>query len=184
MVIENTRPPSVVLPAGLADLPEGALAFLAARTLDLLEHGWALLGKFAPRDTAILLELACRFGGGAPPAMGLPAAHAGAFLAALERTVPGEVSATAAALAGPAAAELRTLDPRALAAAVRRTANRVGLLHAGDPGHALRTLALLDRRLDGGPLDPAEALALPDLRDLALLALSDPFVELRVAVLG
>ncbi|ABC83563.1 hypothetical protein [Anaeromyxobacter dehalogenans] len=184
VVIENTRPPSVVLPAGLADLPEGALAFLAARTLDLVEHGWALLGKFAPRDAAILLELACRFGGGAPPAMGLPAAHAGAFLAALERTVPGEVSATAAALAGPAAAELRTLDPRALAAAVRRTANRVGLLHAGDPGHALRTLALLDRRLDGGPLDPAEALALPDLRDLALLALSDPFVELRLAVLG
>jgi len=33
-------------------------------------------------------------------------------------------------------------------------------------------------------VDPREALALPDLRDLALFALSEPFPELRAAVLG
>ena len=31
---------------------------------------------------------------------------------------------------------------------------------------------------------PAQALALPDLRDLAALALSDGFLDLRLAVLG
>jgi hypothetical protein len=60
----------------------------------------------------------------------------------------------------------------------------VGLLHSGDPGAALRALAGLDRRVEAGALEPAQALALPDLRDLALFALSDPFVELRALVLG
>jgi hypothetical protein len=31
--------------------------------------------------------------------------------------------------------------------------------------------------------DPLQALAVPDLRDLALFALSDPFVELRASAL-
>ncbi len=184
IALENTRPPSVVLSRGTAALPAGSLPFVAARTLDLLQHGGALVGKFAPRDLGILLELACRFAGGAPPPLGLPAERAGAFIGALVATVPPDVRARAAALAAAASAELRSLDPRALAASLRRTANRVALLHAGDPGAALGALALLDRRLDDGPPDPAQALALPDLRDLAVLALSDGFLELRRSVLG
>jgi len=182
--LENTRPPSIVLGAGIAVLDDLALSFLAARTLDLLEHGWALVGKFAPKDVGILLELACRFAGGAPPSMGLPPERAGAFFAVLESQVPGTVRAAAGELGAAAAQELAESDPRTLAAALRRTANRVALLHAGDPGAALRVLALLDRRLDAETLDPAQALTLPDLRDLALFALSDPFLELRAAVLG
>jgi hypothetical protein len=174
----------VIASAGVADLPAAALAFVAARTLDLLQHGWALAGKFSPRDVAILLELACRYAGGAPPSFGLPAERAGAFLAALEVTVPESVRQKAKALAPAAAAELPSVEPRALAAALRRTANRVGLLYAGDPGEALRALAQLDRRLEAGAPDPVQALSLPDLRDLALLSLSDPFLELRLAVLG
>jgi hypothetical protein len=131
----------------------------------------------------ILLELACRFAGGEPPSLGLPYERAGAFLAVLESQVPHDVRAAAKELGGPASQELAERDPRALAAALRRTANRVALLHAGDPGAALRALALLDPRL-GGSIDPAQALTLPDLRDLALFALSDPFLELRAALLG
>jgi hypothetical protein len=184
VAIENTQPPAVILAAGVAVLDDPALSFLAARTLDLLDHGWALAGKFAPRDVGILLELACRFGGGAPPSMGLPPERAGAFFAVLESQVSPPARATAQELGVAASQELAETDPRALAAALRRTANRVALLYAGDPGAALRALALLDRRLESGAVDPAQALALPDLRDLALFALSDPFLELRAALLG
>jgi hypothetical protein len=182
--VENTQPPAVVLGAGAAVLDDAALAFLAARTLDLLGHGWALAGKFAPKDVGILLELACRFGGATPPPMGLPPERAGAFFAVLESQVSPSARAAARELGPAAAQELSRTDPRALAAALRRTANRAALLYAGDPGAALRVLALLDRRLETGPVDPAQALALPDLRDLALFALSDPFLDLRAALLA
>jgi tetratricopeptide (TPR) repeat protein len=182
--LENTQPPAVVASARVAELTEAALSFLSARTLDLLDHGWALAGKFSPKDVGILLELACRFAGGAPPSLGLPGERAGAFLAVLESQVPPAIRAAAGQLGKPAAQELAATDPRAFAAALRRTANRVGLLYAGDPGPALHALALLDRRLEAGPVDPAQALALPDLRDLALFALSEPFLDLRAAVLG
>ncbi len=184
VAVENTQPPSVVLGAGVAVLDDAALSFLAARTLDLLDHGWALVGKFSPRDVGILLELACRFAGGSPPSLGLPPARAGAFLAVLESQVPAAARAAARDLAAAATEELAETDPRAFSASLRRTANRVALLYAGDPGAALRTLALLDRRLEAGALDPVQVLALPDLRDVALFALSDPFLELRASVLG
>jgi len=183
VVIENTVPPALVIPAGLEALPEGATWFLGARALDLLGRGWALAGKFAPRDVGILLELACRFAGGAPPSLGLPAQRADAFLRALAVAVPEEVVEQALPLGPAAAVELARTDLRALASAVRRTSARVALLVTGDPGNALRAMLLLDRP-QGEPVDPASALALPDLRDLALLALSDPFLDLRVAVLG
>jgi hypothetical protein len=182
--LENTQPPAVVGTRAVGELPGPALAFLAARALDLLDHGWALVGKFAPRDVGILLELACRFSGGTPPSLGLPAERAGAFLQVLGGKVPAAAAAAAAELAGPASEELAETDPRAFAASLRRTANRVALLYAGDPGAALHALALLDRRLEAGPLDPVQALALPDLRDLALFSLSDPFLDLRTSVLG
>ncbi len=184
VTVENTRPPSLVLGAGVAGIEDAGLPFLAARTLHLVDHGWALVGKFAPRDLAILLELACRFAGGAPPSMGLPADRAGAFLAVLESQVPPEARAAARELGEAAAQELAAADPRVLGPALRRTANRVGLVYAGDPGAAIRALALLDRRLDAAGGDPVRALALPDLRDLALFALSEPFLELRAAALG
>jgi hypothetical protein len=184
VAIENTKPPSIVVTRGAAALDDVALSFLAARTVDLLDHGWALVGKFAPRDVGILLELACRFAGGSPRSLGLPAERAGAFLAVLESQVPAAAVAAARELGAAASQELDDSDPRALAAAIRRTANRVALLYAGDPGAALRTLSSVDRRLEGGGLDPRQVLSLPDLRDLALFALSDPFLELRSAVLG
>jgi hypothetical protein len=182
--LENTQPPSIILTQGVAVLDDAALGFVAARSLDLVSHGSTLVGKFAPRDVGILLELACRFAGGTPPSLGLPAERAGAFLTVLGQSVPGSVIEAVRPLGAAAAQELAETDPRAFTAALRRTANRVALLYGGDPGSALRALALLDRRLAGGPVDPAQALALPDLRDLALFALSDPFLELRTAVLG
>jgi len=184
MALENTRPPAVIATAGVAELPPSALSFLSARALDLLDHGWALVGKFAPKDIGILLELACRFAGASPPSLGLPAERAGAFLKVLEAQVPAAARAAAAELAAPSADELAETDPRAFAAALRRTANRVALLYAGEPGAALHALALLDRRLEAGPLEPVQALALPDLRDLALFSLSDAFVDLRAALVG
>jgi hypothetical protein len=183
IVLENTQPPAIVFSAAVGQLPEPALPFLAARSIDLLQRGWALAGKFAPRDVAILLELACRFAGGSPPSLGLPAERAGAFLAALRRTVPPGVADQVRELASDSTAELPGLEPRALVTALRQTANRAALLYAGDPGEALRALALLDRRrIDAEPLDPVAALALPDLRDLAEFALSELFLELRMVV--
>ncbi|HSD20335.1 MAG TPA: tetratricopeptide repeat protein [Anaeromyxobacter sp.] len=184
IAIENTQPPSLVAAAGVEALAPGVLAFAATRAVDLLGHGWALTGKFAPRDVAILLELACRFAGGVPPSQGLPAERAGAFLAALEISVPPPVRAEARRLAREASEELAATDPRAFAAALRRTANRVALLRCGDPGAALDALVCGDRRLADTRPAPAQALALADLRDVALFALSDPFLELRVAALG
>jgi hypothetical protein len=180
--LENTRPPALVATAAVERLPEGALHFLAARAVELLDRGWALAGKFAPRDVAILLELACRFAGGRPAASGLPRERADAFLAALSATVPGPVRERAVRLASPATDELAGTEPRAFATALRRTANRVALLYAGDPGGALEALA----HLEGAPAGEgaAQALASPDLRDLALFALSDPFLDLRLAVIG
>jgi tetratricopeptide (TPR) repeat protein len=182
VALENTQPPSLIAGAEVAYLPEGSMAFLAARSFDLLDRGWALAGKFAPKDVAILLELACRFIGAPVTAMGLPAQRANAFLAALAKTVPPSVREQAVRLAAPAGGEFAAFEPRRFTSALRRTANRVALLYTGDPGAALRALAAMELRGAQPDVDPVEALAVPDLRDLALFALSDPFVELRVSV--
>lgn len=182
--LENTQPPSVIAGAEVSGLPEGSLAFLAARTFDLLGRGWALSGKFAPKDVAILLELCCRFVDAPVPSPGLPSQRADAFLAALQKTVPPSVRERALQLARGAGEEFAAFEPKRFTAAMRRTANRVALLYTGDPGAALRALAAAERRAEPADLDPVEAISQPDLRDLALFALSDPFLELRVSVTG
>ena len=183
VAIENTQPPAMILSAGVGELPEPLLPFLLARTLDLVHHGWALGGKFAPRDVGILLELACRFAGGTAPSLGLPAERAGSYLAALSRTVPAGMLERARLLAPEAARELAGFDPTRFGEALRHTANRLALLYAGDPGDALRLLSALETG-PAGPPEPAQAIALHELEDLAQFALSDQFVELRLAVLG
>jgi tetratricopeptide (TPR) repeat protein len=179
--IENTQPPSLIASADVEGLPDSARAFLAGRAMDLLTHGWALIGKFAPRDVGILLELACRFAGGSPPSLGLPEQRAGAFLKALEASVPVATRGSAGGLGQAAAAELASLDPRRLSTALRRTANRVALVHAGDPGAALSVLAQLERRSPAQGPEP-RPLELADVRDLASFALSEAFLDLRLSV--
>ncbi|HUL58285.1 MAG TPA: hypothetical protein VLU43_03380 [Anaeromyxobacteraceae bacterium] len=181
IAVENTQPPSLVASAGAETLAEPALNFAAARAIDLLTHGWGLVGKFAPRDVGILLELACRFAGGSPPSLGLPAQRAGAFLQALGGTVPAATRRSAAALAQAASEELVGIEPRAFAHAMRQTANRVALVHAGDPGPALSVLATLERKPQGPEPRPMD---LPDVRDLAGFALSEAFLDLRMSVRG
>ena len=181
--IENTQPPAMVFSAGVGELPESMLPFLAARTLELVQHGWALGGKFAPRDVGILLELACRFAGGTAPSLGLPAERAGSYLAALSRTVPAGMLERARLLAPDAARELASFDPKGFGEALRHSASRLALLYAGDPGDALRVLSALEAG-PSGPPEPAQAIALPELDDLARFALSDAFIELRLSVLG
>jgi hypothetical protein len=181
VLLENTQPPSVVVGAGALALAPGALSFLLARALHLCGAGWALAGKFAPHDVAILCELACRFAGGEPPALGLPAQRAGAFLEALRRSVPDPVRSWASTLAAACTDELTGLDPRAFGAAVQRTASRVALLYTGDAHGALVALAALDPE---AAADPVQALQFPDLRDVALFALSDLYLELRVLLVG
>ncbi len=181
VLLENTQPPSLVVGAGALALPPGALSFLLARALHLCGAGWALAGKFSPRDVVILCELACRFAGGEPPSLGLPAQRAGAFLEALSRSVPDPVRSWASTLAAASTDELNGFDPRAFGAAVQRTASRVALLYTGDAHGALAALAALDPEAPG---DPVQALQLPDLRDVALFALSDLYVELRAHLVG
>ncbi len=180
VAIENTRPPALIVPAGFADLPLGARHFLAVRAFDQLERGGALVGKFAPRDVGILLELACRFAGGQPPSLGLPAARAGDFLSAMARGVPPVLAARVASLGPPAADELAGTELSALAAALQRTSARVALLATGDPAGAFTALLATDPPAQ--PLTGAEALRIPALWELATLALSDAFLDLRVAV--
>jgi hypothetical protein len=183
-VLENTRPPSAVLGTDVPSLPPGALAFLAARSVALASSGWALLGRFAPRDALILFELASRFAGGEPPPRGLPASRAGDFLAALERSVPAATREAVASLGPASAAELSLLDPVAFAAAVEETAGRVALLHAGDLHGALTVLSRLPRLGLLAPADPLAALARPDLASLSGFALSDAYLELRGMLVG
>jgi tetratricopeptide (TPR) repeat protein len=181
ITLENTRPPAVIVPAGFVALPLGARRFLATRALDQLERGGALVGKFAPRDVGILLELACRFAGGKPPPLGLPAARAGAFLSAMARAVPPVLAARVTALGPPAAEELAGADLGAFAEALQRTSARVALLATGDPAGAFAALVAIEA---SQPPSGAAALRLPALRELATLALSEPFLVLRVAVVG
>ena len=183
VAVENTQPPSLVVGADVPALPPGALAFLLTRSIALAGSGWALLGKFSPRDVLVLGELASRFAGGEPPRLGLPTQRAGAFLAALERSVPASVRSWIGPLGAPSAQELRNLDPESFTAALGRSASRVALLHTGDPYGALVAL--------WGPLqlgvqrqDPVAALERPDLADLSRFALSDLYLELRGMLLG
>jgi hypothetical protein len=207
---ENTQPPSLVLGAGLAgSLATAEQRFLVARGLALVDLGWSLVGKFAPRDVAILCELACRFGGAAPSSIALAGEQARPFLDALERLVPSTIRERAAALAPEAARDLVSLAPRELAAALRQTASRLALLHAGDPRAALAALALGEQLMGTppggqalshpdlrdlaalaevaleergmGPPPSGQALSHPDVRDLAAFALSEPHLELRAA---
>jgi len=184
LLLENTQPPSIVAGAETSGLGDAGLAFVAARAFDLLGRGWTLAGKFAPKDVAILLELACRFVDAPVAASGLPPERATAFLGALGKTVPPSVRERALKLAAPAGEELAALDARRFTSALRRTANRVALLYTGDPGAALRALATSERPPGQPDVDPQSALALPDLRDLALFALSDPYAELRVSLIS
>jgi tetratricopeptide (TPR) repeat protein len=179
IALENTHPPALVASAGVEELPAPQLNFLAARSLDLLTAGFSLLGKFAPRDVAILLELSCRFAGGSPPPLGLPAQKAGAYLSALVEAVPPAARRSGAALGQPASEELGSTDPATFVAALRSTANRVALVHAGDPGPALAVLSSLERKRAGMAEDPLSA---PEVRELAGFALSDDFLELRLSV--
>ena len=182
--LENTRPPSLVLSTDVASLPPGAIAFVTARSVALAMGGWALLGKFAPRDVPILCELAARFAGGDPPARGLPPDRAGAFLAALDRSVPPSMRDYLAGLGPASAAELAGLDPLEFTSAVEWTANRLALLHAGDLYGALVGLGRLQRQGAAPGAYPATAITRPDLLDLARFALSDRFLDLRGMLLG
>jgi tetratricopeptide (TPR) repeat protein len=179
IAIENTRPPSLVFGAGFASRPDGERRFLAARALALADLGWALAGKFAPRDVGVLLELSARFAGGRPPSLGLPPERAPAFLAALERVVPPSVQERARALGERAAAEVAAIAPRELASALRQSASRTALVHAGDARSAVEALLVAEPRI--ALLPRAEALSHPDVRDLVAFALSDEHLELRAA---
>ena len=183
VAIENTQPPAMIFSAGIATMPEPLLQFLSARSLDLLHNGWALAGKFAPRDVGILLELACRFAGGTAPSLGLPAERAGSYLAALSRTVPAGVLEKARLLAHESARELTRFEPGPFTEALRRTANRFALLYTGDPGDALRALAAVDAPSGTAPAEATQSLRVPDFADLARFALSDRFLDLRLAAL-
>jgi tetratricopeptide (TPR) repeat protein len=182
--LENTRPPSLVLAADVASMTPGAIAFTTARSASLAVAGWALLGKFAPRDVLILCELAARFAGGNPSSRSLPPERAGAFLDALDRAVPPSMRDYLAELGPGSAAELGALDPLELTRAVEWTASRVALLHAGDLHGALVALARLQRPGVAPVPEAAAALERPDLADLARFALSDRFLELRGMLLG
>jgi hypothetical protein len=184
VAVENTQPPSLIVGADAPALPQGALAFLVARALALTSGGWALLGKFSPRDTLILAELACRFAGGEPPRLGLPTQRAGAFLAALERSVPPSVRSWVGPLGAPSAEELRSFDPEVFTAAMERSAGRVALLHAGDLHGALLALRRTPRAGSLPAEDASAALERPDLADLARFALSDIYLELRGMLLA
>ena len=132
-------------------------------------------------DANLQLEVKDALKGSDTAAIEPPAERAGSYLSALSRTVPGGILERARILASESARELARFEPGAFAEALRRTANRIGLLYAGDPGEALRMLAALE---PGHPIDPSQALSLPDLADLARFALSDRFLELRLAVLA
>ena len=175
--LENTRPPSLVLGGGLARAPAPAARFLLARGLALVDLGWAVAGRLGPEARASLCELACRFAGGAVARPALPPARAEALLGALARDVPVGVRDEAAALGAAAASELATTPQPRLAAAARRTASRLALLHAGAPGAALAALVASERPLRERAR--ADALAHGDVRDLASFALSDTWLDLR-----
>jgi hypothetical protein len=182
--LENTRPPSLVLAVDVASLPPGAIAFLTARSVALAGVCWPLVGKFAPRDALILCELAVRFAGGEPPSAGLPLDRAGAFVAALERSVPPSMRDFLNGLGPAAAEELGSLDPLAFASALESTANRMALLHSGDLHGALTVLARLQRPGVAPSPDPAASLDRADLADLTRFALSDGYLDLRGGLLG
>jgi hypothetical protein len=87
-----------------------------------------------------------------------------------------------ASLGHAASDELASARLESLAASLRRSSARVALLATGDPAGAFA--ALLAAEPPARPTTNAEALRLPSLHELATLALSEPFLDLRVAVVG
>ncbi|HTT71196.1 MAG TPA: hypothetical protein VMG32_08220, partial [Anaeromyxobacteraceae bacterium] len=181
VAVENTQPISLVLGGGFGGAsPAQERRFLLARGLVLADVGFGLLGKFAPPDVGLLCDLACRFGGASPPAgAGLPPERARPFLEALERLVPSTTREQARALAPEGAQALAALRPRELVSALRQSASRVALLHAGCVHAALTGLLQGEPRLRGLPRD--QALAHPDVRDLTAFAISEEGLALRAA---
>lgn len=175
--LARTSPPALVVGGGVGRGAPPAARFLLARGAALVEQGWAAAAGLGHDGRAALCALACRFAGAAATRPALAGAQAEALLAALARSVPAEVRARAAALAGRAAAELAQTPQPHLAAAARRSASRLALLHAGAPGAALAALVASERPLRERPR--ADALAHGDVRDLAAFALSDVFLGFR-----
>jgi Flp pilus assembly protein TadD len=175
--IENTTPPSVVLASGVVTAASASeRRYLLARALALVEAGWALAGKFAPRDVGMMCELACRFAGFTPQSPMLPDVRARPFVQALTR-VPERVRQEAIPLAAEAVMELPAIAAPQLVEALWQGAARTALLHGGDPYAALTATVDSDPRLATLPL--SESVAHPDLRDLALFALSEPYLLAR-----
>ncbi len=170
VALENSQPVAVVMASGLAALPLAERRFLLARAAALAGLGASLPLKFAPRDLAILAELACRFAGATPPTNLLPEERMALYLEALQRAAPPDERSRAAELGPRAALELASLEPRALALGLRLTATRLAFLHGGDLTAALTALRVSERRLRR--LTPAEVLADLELQDLLGFAFS------------
>ena len=184
LALENTQPPSLVAGAEVAFLAEGSRPSLAPRAFDLLARGWALAGKFAPKDVAILWSWRAASSARRSRRRGSRRSAPTAFLAALGKTVPPTVRERALRLAAAAGRGVRHASSRAASpppCAAPPTAWRCST--RAIPGAALRALAALEPApARSRTSTPSRRSPVPDLRDLALFALSDPFVELRVSV--
>lgn len=153
-----TRPAVITLPPALLGLPDDELTFLAARAVDRLRAGLALVDAITSREAsdveALLRGAAAALAGRAPPELPLAVAAAG------ELASPDRVAALVGAAPRPRVAGDLLLAEEALAgwegfrAAAALASDRFALLACRNPLAALRALY---RGHEGDELLPEQA---------------------------
>ncbi|MCC6748731.1 MAG: tetratricopeptide repeat protein [Deltaproteobacteria bacterium] len=152
------------------------LAFVVARSAQLLMSGHALVARLAAEDRRQLAELLAQLL--RPPAE--RSAETDPFLDQLPPTAVAQIDEIAAAYQR----DLRGGSPREQPARwlghVERTANHAGLVACGDIAAALRMMALLsDEELASGPLSGLATSLTPDGSELIQYYLSETYDQLR-----
>ena len=179
ITVETTRPPSLLLGGGtLATSPPGAIGFLVAQRISMLQLGLGLPIKFSARDTATLAALVVTFLAGVEAVPAAERQRLRPFLQALETACPAGLRRSLAEPAQRLAAELSGFDPTGWLEGELARAGRIALWVTGDLGGALAALAF-DRVAGVG--DPA-APAWDSSRGRALIAWA--FSAERLALRG
>jgi hypothetical protein len=177
LAVELSNPPSLLVPAQVAELPEPQQVFLLARPLAAMSAGLHPVEKLTPREVEVLLASACRnvapgYGSGLTSEDFL-ADQAKRIGKALPRRSRKSVEAIAARYV-----EAPRLDFPRWSAAVGRVCQAVAALLADDLVACVEVMERSERELTGLE-GPALIRSSSTLRDLLRFWVSDAGVKLR-----
>jgi hypothetical protein len=177
LAVELSNPPSLLVPAQVAELPESQQVFLLARPLAAISVGLHPVEKLTPREVEVLLASACRnvspgYGSGLTSEDFL-ADQAKRIHKALPRRTRKSVEQMAARYV-----EAPRLDFTRWSAAVGRVCQAIAALLADDLVACVEVMQRSERELHGLE-GPALVRSSSTIRDLLRFWVSDAGVKLR-----